>query len=105
MAETASEADAPSQAWWVYIVETESGKLYTGISTDVERRFAEHSDSGNKKKTARGARYFRMDPPKAVVWRQQMQNRSEASKLEAAIKKMSAKKKRELIAGGISVSS
>jgi len=36
--------------WSVYLVRTDKGLLYTGIATDVERRFKEHSDGGAKDK-------------------------------------------------------
>ncbi len=82
------------KGWWLYIVETVSGKLYTGITTDVERRFREHSDKAG----SRGAKFFRSDPAKALVYREACADRSVASKREYAIKKMSAQKKRQLIA-------
>ena len=66
------------------MVQTESGKLYTGITTDVERRFQEHSNSENKKR----AKFFRTDPARSLVYRESSENRSEASKREALIKKM-----------------
>ena len=76
--------------WYLYIIETEKGKFYTGITTDVERRFGEHA-SGT------GAKYFRSDRPKRVVYQEKKKNRSTASKREALIKKMSRAKKQELI--------
>lgn len=69
--------------WWLYMITTVSGKLYTGITTDVDRRFSEHV--GDKVK---GAKFFRGDAAKAVVYREACDNRSQASKREAAIKKM-----------------
>ena len=80
-------------SWWVYIIEARNGHLYTGITTDVERRFKEHQS--NKLK---GARYFRGNPPVAVRYQEASENRSEASKREAAIKKLSRKQKLALIA-------
>lgn len=79
--------------WWVYMIETVSGKLYTGITTDVERRFAEHC-SGPKN---RGAKFFRSDKPKDIVYIEQCIGRSDASKREAAIKKLSRREKIGLI--------
>ena len=83
---------AATQQWWVYMVQTRAGKLYTGITTDIERRFAEHSDLGN----ARQAKFFRTDPARAVVYREAAANRSAASKREAAIKKLNRRRKCEL---------
>lgn len=80
--------------WWVYIIRARSGKLYTGITTDVERRLGEHDDGGLK-----GARFFRGDPPQALVYREAADNRSAASRREAAIKALSRDAKLALIAG------
>jgi len=78
--------------WWVYMIETQSGKLYTGISTDIERRFLEHSDPANTK----GAKFFRLERALSVVYREACANRSAASKRESAIKKMTKKSKWQL---------
>ena len=76
------------------MVRSRSGKLYTGISTDPERRFREHCGEGGK-----GARFFRGDPAEEIVYREMAENRSEASKREAAIKKLRRSAKDSLIAG------
>lgn len=80
------------QQWWVYMVDTQSGKLYTGITTDVERRFREHCQTGS----VRQAKFFRFDQAQSVVYQQAVKNRSEASKREAAIKKLTRNEKRQL---------
>ncbi len=77
--------------WIVYIVETESGKLYTGITTDLDRRFQEHLEK------KRGAKFFSISAPKEILFQEIHPNRSEASAREAAIKKMSRTEKLELI--------
>ncbi len=79
--------------WEVYIIETVSGKLYTGITTDLDRRFQEHL-SGEK-----GAKFFNISSPKKIVWRESCKDRSMASKREYQIKQMSKIKKMELIKG------
>lgn len=81
-----------SSSWWLYMIETECGFLYTGITTDVERRFNEHRF--NKKKAAK---FFRGRKAKQVVYRQYCENRSQASQLEAHIKKLSRTQKLDLI--------
>jgi putative endonuclease len=73
--------------WEVYIIKTISGKLYTGITTDLERRFQAHQ------KQEKGARFFRLSRPERVVFRESQPNRSEATKREMAIKKMSRNEK------------
>lgn len=77
--------------WSVYIIRCDDGSLYTGITTDVERRLREHRD------LRRGARYFGGRAPVAVVYRESGHSRSSASQREAAIKKMSRAGKLELI--------
>jgi len=78
--------------WEVYIIETVSGKYYTGISTDAERRFQEHTEGGVK-----AAKYFRTDPAQKIVYREQCVNRSEASQREAQIKALSRSDKIKLV--------
>lgn len=77
--------------WFVYIVEAENGHFYTGITTDLARRFAEH-----QKKQA-GARFFNISPAKQMIFHEPHADRSSASKREAAIKKLSRKAKIALI--------
>jgi len=79
-------------SWEVYIIQAKSGKLYTGITKDLERRFSEHS-----KKNGQGARFFRISEPQSIVFRESHLNRSEATKREIAIKKMNRSEKEELI--------
>ena len=70
-------------AWEVYIIETDDGKLYTGITTDLDRRFKAHLEG------TKGARFFRFSKPRTILFREKHTNRSEATKREIAIKKMS----------------
>jgi len=90
-------ADALSAFWYVYMIQTECGKLYTGITVDIDRRFAEHLGrySGRSQK---GARYFCGRKPQKVVYRERAKNRAEALRREYAIKQLSAKEKRLLVA-------
>lgn len=80
----------PVGRWVVYIIRTTGGKLYTGITTDLKRRYKEHCSG------VRGARFFRYDRPEAVVYQEFALNRSEATCREIAIKKMSRAAKLEL---------
>lgn len=77
-------------AWKVYIIRTKSGKLYTGITKDLERRFNEH-----KEKT--GAQFFRISGPESIVYTESHPDRSRATKREIEIKKMSRAEKLALI--------
>jgi len=84
------------KSWEVYIIQTKSGKLYTGITTDLDRRLSDHQ-TGNK-----GAKFFRFSDPEKIVFRQSYQNRSQATKREIEIKKMSRAEKLALIDNGSS---
>ncbi len=81
----------PADGWEVYMIQTRSGKLYTGISKDVQRRFNEHQKQQN------GARFFKLSAPEKIVFREEHVNRSEATKREISIKKMSRQEKLALI--------
>lgn len=82
--------------WFVYIIQTTCGKLYTGITTDIERRFQEHCEvyqgSGNK-----GAKFFRGHEPQEIIYSEKYLDRASASKREYQIKMLSSAKKRSLI--------
>ena len=77
--------------WTVYIIRCDDDCLYTGITTDVERRFREHAGA------SRGARFFNGRRPVEVVYRETGHDRSSASRREAAIKKLSRARKAELV--------
>lgn len=76
--------------YFVYILECEDGTLYTGITTDVERRLQEHREGI-------GSHYTRTHKAKNIVYTEEVANRSTASKREAHIKKLSRTQKKSLI--------
>ena len=78
--------------YYVYLVLCADSTLYTGITTDLERRVDEHNNSNEK-----GAKYTRARRPVRLVYSEEYENRSEASKREYFIKKMSRKDKVSLI--------
>lgn len=78
--------------WFVYLLRTNSGSLYTGITTDPERRLAEHQGAGGK-----GARSLRGKGPLTLVFSAEVKDRSEASVLEAKIKKLPKVDKEALV--------
>ncbi len=79
--------------WWVYMIQCRNKSLYTGISTDVERRFNEHQN--NDKKASKYCSGLR--PLKLVYKSLPFKNKSEVSKEEYRIKQMSHKEKLEYI--------
>jgi len=82
----------PQRNWFVYILEADNGSLYTGITTDLERRLAEHTAGGQ-----RGAKFFRTVTPVRFVYAEQHADRSSASQREAVIKKLQRRQKQDLI--------
>lgn len=84
--------DETAAAWQVYIVANAAGALYTGITTDLARRLSEHREG------RRGARFFRFAAAARLLYFEQHDSRSGASRREAAIKRMSRRAKLALIA-------
>ena len=76
--------------WQVYIILCSDNSLYTGITTDITRRFSQHL-------TGNGAKYFRGRIPQRLVFLEGGHNRSSASRREAAIKKLPRDRKWQLI--------
>ena len=76
--------------YYVYLIQCEGGSIYTGITTDLERRFKEHSD-----KT--GGHYTRAHKVEKILYTEKYPARSEALKREAGIKKFSREEKLKLI--------
>jgi putative endonuclease len=76
--------------WYVYLILCRNGAIYTGIARNVAMRY-EHHVAGT------GARYTRANPPRRLLVKFACLNQSEASRMEAAIKKLSATSKEKLI--------
>lgn len=77
-------------AWYVYMLRCGDGSLYTGSTTDVERRLREHQGGT-------GARYTRSRPPVTLAYAEEAPDRSAAQRREAAIKKLPRAQKLKLI--------
>jgi putative endonuclease len=76
--------------YYVYIIKCKDDTLYTGITTDVQRRFKEHS-------LGKGGAYTRSKKVKKVLYTEQFSTRSEALKRESEIKGWRREKKLNLI--------
>lgn len=76
--------------WYLYILRCKDGTLYTGITTDVEKRLAAH-------RSGRGAKYTRGRAPLELVYREICGSHSEALKREHQIKALSREDKQKLI--------
>ncbi len=87
-------ADPATDTWFVYILHCGDGSLYTGITTDVNRRCEQHN-------AGTASRYTRSRLPVSVVYQEVQANRSLASKREAVIKAMSRQEKDSLIRAAV----
>ena len=77
--------------YFLYILQCADQTLYTGITTDLDRRIKEHNSS------KLGAKYTKIRRPLKLVYSQQFTDRSEASKEESRIKKLSRQQKINLL--------
>lgn len=77
-------------AHFVYILRCKDNSLYTGYTTDVNRRLKVHNQG-------KGAKYTRGRLPVSLVYYEEVSSRSEGLKLESAIKKLSKKEKEDLV--------
>ena len=84
--------------WFLYVIRCKNGRLYTGITTDVERRFAEHTSNDKK-----GAKCLRGKAPLTLVMKKKIGSRSMALQIEARVKKLSKIKKEMFVDGKIKV--
>ena len=92
-------ADTKNLPWYLYMVRTRQGQLYTGITQDVKRRFLEHQEGGKK-----SAKFLRGKAPLKLEFQQEVGTRSWALKIESAIKKLPKQKKENLATKGDKIS-
>ena len=77
--------------WYLYILRCGDGTLYTGITTDVEKRLEVH-------RSGKGAKYTRGRTPLELVYREVCGSHSDALKRESAVKKLTRIQKEAIIA-------
>ncbi|MDD5772821.1 MAG: GIY-YIG nuclease family protein [bacterium] len=75
--------------WFLYIIRCKNKSLYTGITTDIKRRFKEHQEG-------KGSKYLRGKSPLELVFKKKIGKKGRALRLESAIKKL-PKEKKEMI--------
>ena len=80
--------------WYTYMIRCEDNSVYTGMTSDIERRMSEHF-SQNKK----AAKYTKRHTPKKLEALWTSSNKSLAASLEAHIKRLNKKEKEDLISG------
>ncbi len=81
--------------WSVYLIRCGTGALYTGVATDVARRFADHRPGSGK-----GAKYLRGKGPLQLVFEKEVGDRGLALSVESRIKKLPKARKEALIERG-----
>ena len=85
-----SKTNSDNNKNYVYIVECCDGSLYTGWTTDVDKRVEAHN-------SGKGAKYTRSRGPVKLVYTEELPTKEDALSREAAIKKLTPVKKRQLI--------
>jgi putative endonuclease len=84
-----------TKPWFVYLIRVEQNNaLYCGITNDLERRVSQH-------KSGKGAKWFRGKTIVDLVWFEEVENRSIASKREIQIKSFNKRKKEQLVSSAI----
>jgi len=77
--------------YFVYILQCHDSTLYTGVTTDLDRRVKEHNSS------VLGAKYTKSRRPCKLVYSKKFDTRSSAQKAEARIKKLPRQEKQKLV--------
>ena len=80
--------------WYLYIIRCKNESLYTGITIDVDRRFAEHCAQG-----AKCARYLRGKAPLELEFVMLVGDKRAAYRLEYAVKRLSKLEKERIVSG------
>ena len=83
-----------ASTYYVYMLRCSDDTLYTGITTDLDRRVNEHNHS------PKGAKYTRNRRPVTLVYSETCEDKSAASKREYAIKRLPREHKERLVAAG-----
>ena len=84
--------------WFLCVIRCKNGRLYTGITTDVGRRFAEHASNDKKR-----AKCLRGKAPLTLVMKKKIGSRSMALQIEARVKKLPKIKKEMFVDGKIKI--
>ena len=79
--------------WHMYVVRCSDGSLYAGIAKNLRKRILEHNYG------MKGAKYTRSRRPVEVVYKEECETHSEALKREWAFKKLSKRKKEQIVSG------
>lgn len=85
-----ANATQPNTIWYLYMIRCKGNLLYTGITTDVQQRFATHQ-------AGKGAKFLRGKAPLELVYQSKIGSHSQALKMELYIKKCSKDVKEHII--------
>lgn len=77
-------------SWYLYLIRSQDNRLYTGITTDVGRRFMEHQ-------AGKGAKALRGRGALVLVFSQQVGNHSQALRIEYKVKQLTKTQKERLV--------
>ncbi|MEZ5491442.1 MAG: GIY-YIG nuclease family protein [Gammaproteobacteria bacterium] len=95
-----SDSPVRGSGWMLYLIRTADDRLYTGITTDLDRRLTEHRAGGR-----RGAKALRGRAPLQLVFSCEFVDRSQASAAEYRVKQLSRIMKERLVTGDITIQS
>lgn len=84
-----NDANSSGTIWWVYLLECKSGRIYTGVSPNVEKRVSKHC-------MGKGALFTKINAPERLIGQKAFSSKREAIQVEKQIKKMPASGKRLL---------
>ncbi len=87
---TAGSEDSKQPGWVVYMLKCADDSLYTGITNNLGRRVAQHNQG-------KGSRYTRARTPVTLVYAETAEHRSQATRREARIKRLTRAQKLQLI--------
>ncbi|MBI6549341.1 GIY-YIG nuclease family protein [Xenorhabdus lircayensis] len=76
--------------WYIYLIRTKNGSLYTGITTDISRRFMQHA-------SGKGAKFLKGKGPLTLVYQSLVRDRGVALKVEYRVKRLRKQQKERLI--------
>lgn len=85
-------ANASERKWYLYMVKCGNGSLYTGITTNVQRRFQEHKAQGK-----RTAKFLRGKKPLSLVYVVEVGSQGDGLRLERKIKRLSKGEKEAML--------
>lgn len=84
--------------WFVYILECDKSSLYTGVTTDVDRRYREHLSGG-----VRSAKYTRSRHRVELAYCVAVEDKSLAMRIEYRLKRLPARRKRHVMVEGLAL--